>query len=121
MKPLCDQQVPEFPVSRRQESVVIISFWRISESRSAGEARADWWGALLATVGLGGLVNGFIESASLSKSEVTGFAQSNSVLPVTREHNYCTVRGKLCVLESRCLFQAGLHNADQDCSLFPFP
>ena len=45
--------------------VVIISFWRISESRSAVEARVDWWGALLATVGLGGLVNGFIESGSL--------------------------------------------------------
>ena len=46
-------------------AVVIISFWRISESRGAVEARVDWWGALLATVGLGGLVNGFIESASL--------------------------------------------------------
>jgi EmrB/QacA subfamily drug resistance transporter len=46
-------------------AVVIISFWRISESRSATEARVDWWGALLATVGLGGLVNGLIESVSL--------------------------------------------------------
>ena len=46
-------------------AVVIISFWRVPESRSAVEARVDWWGALLATVGLGGLVNGFIESASL--------------------------------------------------------
>jgi EmrB/QacA subfamily drug resistance transporter len=46
-------------------AVIIISFWRISESRSAVETRVDWWGALLATVGLGGLVNGFIESASL--------------------------------------------------------
>jgi EmrB/QacA subfamily drug resistance transporter len=46
-------------------AVIIISFWRISESRSAVEARVDWWGALFATVGLGGLVNGFIESASL--------------------------------------------------------
>jgi MFS family permease len=33
-------------------AVLIISFWRISESRSAVEARVDWWGALLATVGL---------------------------------------------------------------------
>ena len=46
-------------------AVVIISFWRIPESRSAVEARVDWWGALLATVGLGGLVNGFIESVNL--------------------------------------------------------
>src|SRR3984893_13703703 len=46
-------------------AVMVISFWRISESRSAVETRVDWWGALLATVGLGSLVNGFIESASL--------------------------------------------------------
>jgi EmrB/QacA subfamily drug resistance transporter len=46
-------------------AVVIISYWRIPESRSTVEARVDWWGALLATVGLGGLVNAFIESASL--------------------------------------------------------
>jgi EmrB/QacA subfamily drug resistance transporter len=46
-------------------AVIIISFWRIPESRSVAGARVDWWGALLATVGLGGLVYGFIESASL--------------------------------------------------------
>lgn len=46
-------------------AVVIISYWRIPESRSTVEARVDWWGALLATVVLGGLVNAFIESASL--------------------------------------------------------
>jgi EmrB/QacA subfamily drug resistance transporter len=46
-------------------AVLVISFWRVSESRSAVEARVDWWGVLLATVGLGGLVNGFIESTSL--------------------------------------------------------
>jgi EmrB/QacA subfamily drug resistance transporter len=46
-------------------AVILISFWRIPESRNALEARVDWWGALLATIGLGGLVTGFIESASL--------------------------------------------------------
>ena len=46
-------------------AVIIISFWRIPESRSAVEGRVDWWGALLATIGLGGLVSGFIESANL--------------------------------------------------------
>jgi EmrB/QacA subfamily drug resistance transporter len=45
--------------------VVAISTWRIPESRSAGAGRIDWLGALLATVGLGGLVNGFIDSVSL--------------------------------------------------------
>jgi len=46
-------------------AVIIISFWRIPESRSTTEGRIDRWGALLATIGLGGLVNALIESASL--------------------------------------------------------
>src|SRR6202522_214775 len=45
--------------------VIAISTWRLPESRSAGAGRVDWLGAFLATVGLGGLVNGFIESANL--------------------------------------------------------
>ncbi len=43
-------------------TVIAISVWRISESRSASEGRIDWPGALLATIGLGGLVAAFIES-----------------------------------------------------------
>ena len=46
-------------------AVVLISFWRIPESRSATAGRIDWLGALLATFGLGGLVYGFLESVSL--------------------------------------------------------
>jgi EmrB/QacA subfamily drug resistance transporter len=46
-------------------SVIGISFWQIPESRSAVARRVDWWGAILATVGLGGLVAGCIESISL--------------------------------------------------------
>ena len=46
-------------------AVVLISFWRIPESRSAAAGRIDWTGALLATIGLGGLVYGFLESVSL--------------------------------------------------------
>jgi EmrB/QacA subfamily drug resistance transporter len=46
-------------------AVIAISVWRIPESRSASAGRVDWLGALLATVGLGGLVNGFIESVNL--------------------------------------------------------
>jgi EmrB/QacA subfamily drug resistance transporter len=46
-------------------AVIAISFWQIPESRSAIARRVDWWGAVLATVGLGGLVTGFIESSSL--------------------------------------------------------
>jgi EmrB/QacA subfamily drug resistance transporter len=46
-------------------AVIAISVWRIPESRSARAKHVDWSGAILATVGLGGLVNGFIESVSL--------------------------------------------------------
>jgi EmrB/QacA subfamily drug resistance transporter len=46
-------------------AVIGISVWRIPESRSAFASRVDWSGALLATLGLGGLVFGFIESTSL--------------------------------------------------------
>src|ERR1700736_4760831 len=47
-------------------AVIGISLWWIQESRSSIASRVDWLGAFLATVGLGGLVNGFIASISLS-------------------------------------------------------
>jgi EmrB/QacA subfamily drug resistance transporter len=46
-------------------AVVGISFWRIKESRSAEAIRIDWAGAVAGSLGLGGLVYGFIESVSL--------------------------------------------------------
>ncbi len=46
-------------------AVITISLWRIPESRSATAARVDWLGAMVVTLGLGGLVNGFIESVNL--------------------------------------------------------
>ncbi len=46
-------------------AVIIISVWWIPESRSAIVQRVDWLGGILATIGLGGLVNGFIESVDL--------------------------------------------------------
>jgi EmrB/QacA subfamily drug resistance transporter len=46
-------------------AVIAISFWRIPESRSASAQSIDWTGAILATVGLGGLVSGFLESVNL--------------------------------------------------------
>jgi EmrB/QacA subfamily drug resistance transporter len=45
---------------------LFITFWRVPESRSAEAAgRLDWLGAGLATVGLGALVYGLIESSAL--------------------------------------------------------
>jgi EmrB/QacA subfamily drug resistance transporter len=46
-------------------AVIVISIWWIPESRSSIAGRVDWLGAMLATVGLGGLVTGFIESVNL--------------------------------------------------------
>jgi EmrB/QacA subfamily drug resistance transporter len=46
-------------------AVIAISMWRIPESRSASTRRLDWVGAILVTLGLGGIVNGFIESTNL--------------------------------------------------------
>lgn len=49
-------------------AVIVISLWRIPESRSAVRGRIDLLGAFLATAGLGGLVTGFIESVNLGWS-----------------------------------------------------
>jgi EmrB/QacA subfamily drug resistance transporter len=46
-------------------AVIIISAWQIPESRSSVGGRVDWTGAFFAALGLGGLVNGFIESVNL--------------------------------------------------------
>ena len=49
-------------------AVIAFSLWRIPESRSDTAGRLDWRGAALATMGLGGIVYGFIESISLGWS-----------------------------------------------------
>src|SRR5271163_4125997 len=46
-------------------AVIIISLWRVPESRELRAEHVDWLGALVATVGLGGVVYGFIESTTL--------------------------------------------------------
>src|SRR6202171_4053097 len=46
-------------------AVIAISLWSIAESRKATAGRVDWLAAILATVGLGGLVYGFIDSVNL--------------------------------------------------------
>ena len=46
-------------------AVMAIAVWRVPESRSALAGRIDWLGAFLATLGLGGLANGFIGSVNL--------------------------------------------------------
>jgi EmrB/QacA subfamily drug resistance transporter len=50
-------------------AVIVISLWHIPESRNADVEKIDWLGALVATIGLGGLVYGLIESTSLGWSD----------------------------------------------------
>ncbi|MBV9574115.1 MAG: MFS transporter [Acidobacteriales bacterium] len=49
-------------------AVMAISLWRIPESHSASSRHLDWLGTLLATLSLGGLVSGFVESVNLGWS-----------------------------------------------------
>ena len=44
--------------------VILISLWHVPESRNVKSRRIDWLGASIATVGLAGVVYGFLESAS---------------------------------------------------------
>ncbi len=46
-------------------AVIAISYWRVPESRSSDAGAIDWFGGLLATIGLGGLVVGFMESVNV--------------------------------------------------------
>ena len=46
-------------------AVIAISAWKIPENRRSDAGPTDWLGAFLATIGLGGLVSGFIESVNL--------------------------------------------------------
>ena len=45
-------------------AVVLISFWRVPESRDPdGDSSLDWWGAVLAPLALGALTYGLIDSS----------------------------------------------------------
>lgn len=48
--------------------VLGILFWRVPESRGEEGTSLDWWGAILATLGLGTIVYGLIESSNLGLS-----------------------------------------------------
>ncbi|MGC2111779.1 MAG: MFS transporter [Candidatus Korobacteraceae bacterium] len=46
-------------------AVIAIALWRVPESKSRHRQPIDWWGAAAVTLGLSGLVFGFLESANL--------------------------------------------------------
>ena len=49
-------------------AIIVLSLWRVPESRSGTETSVDWLGALIVTVGLAGVTYGFIESANVGWS-----------------------------------------------------
>jgi EmrB/QacA subfamily drug resistance transporter len=63
-------------------AVIVISIWKVPESRQSGTPRLDLAGAALATLGLAGLVFGLIESAgsSLPRPLVLGVLASGAVM-----------------------------------------
>ncbi|MBW4694246.1 MAG: MFS transporter [Lyngbya sp. HA4199-MV5] len=50
--------------------VLAITLWRVPESRDPEASRLDWWGALLAIVGLGSIVYGLLESTNVGFNAV---------------------------------------------------
>jgi MFS family permease len=62
-------------------AVIAISLYRIPESRNSSAGHVDWLGALVATVGLGGVVYGLIESISLGFAFVEVRVSSPMVPP----------------------------------------
>lgn len=46
-------------------AALIISTWKIPESRDPSHTKLDWWGALLATAGLSGICYGLITASDL--------------------------------------------------------
>jgi EmrB/QacA subfamily drug resistance transporter len=49
-------------------AVILLSVWRVPESRMDAKAGVDWTGALIVTTGLAGVTYGFIESTALGWS-----------------------------------------------------
>jgi len=61
-------------------AVIGISLWHIPESRSVAARRIDWLGALIITLGLGGLVFGLVESTNLGWSNPLVFGSLSAGL-----------------------------------------
>lgn len=94
-------------------AVIAISLWHIPESRMACAGRIDWSGALLATVGLGGLVTGFMESVNLGWRNPLVFGSlilgvACLVALVVVENNVTSPMLPLAMFESRSFTGANL-------------
>jgi EmrB/QacA subfamily drug resistance transporter len=64
-------------------AVIVVSLWRVPESRAAHAGRIDWLGVAAATFGLTALVFGFVESSSLGwRNPLVGCAIATGVVGV---------------------------------------
>jgi len=62
-------------------AVIIIAVWHVPETRDEeGSNRLDWWGALLATLGLGFLIYGLIESSRRGFDHTVIFAIVSGII-----------------------------------------
>ena len=76
--------------------VLIVLFWRVPESYDEEDARArlDWQGALLATLGLGGVVYGLIEANNLCFVTMTDYGSDvNSIIAYEPQEIQTTLAG----------------------------
>jgi len=94
-------------------AVIAITIWRIPETRSIKAIRVDWAGAILATLGLGGVVTGFIESSNLGwgnplvfGSLIAGFGCIFAFVSIERRATSPMV--PLTLFESSCFSGANL-------------
>ncbi len=95
-------------------AVIAISLWHVPESRSPTPQKTDWLGAAVATVGLAGIVFGFVESANLGwrhslvfGSLLVGFASLNC-LRVRRKARSRSNAVPLSLFKSRSFTGANL-------------
>ena len=75
-------------------AVIAISLRHIPESRNATAGHVDWLGALVATVGLGGVVYGLIESTSLGWGHPLVFGSLIAGLRLSDWFCVCRGQGK---------------------------
>jgi EmrB/QacA subfamily drug resistance transporter len=83
-------------------AVVMISLWRVPESRERGEPGSlDWLGAVSVTLGLGGVVYGLIESSRVgfSNSVVIGSLVSGFVILCLFFFNEALVKNAMVPLD----------------------
>src|SRR6202158_4114876 len=94
-------------------AVIAISLWHVPVSRSSTPQKTDWLGASVATVGLAGIVFGFVESANLGwrhplvlGSLIAGFAAL--ILFVFVEKRVAAPMVPLSLFKSRSFTSANL-------------